>query len=228
MRISFALALIVSACGLVAQADDPPAPLSIEPGQPQAPVGAAADGAVMQYNDANHLSWHLPFYYGRGEWRMPCACQTAPDGTSSGCCAMPRSYHLHLWDNYCYESTRCPACGFSLGGIAHYWMCERERNYGNCGCAACAAGRSHGCAARAESPAADAPATRGEEVAPARPVPPPPTLPDDQKEPAKDKDSKSAKRGYQLYEADASAKARPVATWSLLDRLRAQCKPKAR
>ncbi len=194
MRTLLTLAVLIAALGPVAHAQDETIP-SVGPtlgGGPDValPVEAAAPAAEAP---PLMMPQALPHYYGRGEWPGFGGCgngcgqgcgaghacgancgSPACDGTAWGVCPRPRTYNLHLWDNYCHESTRCQACGFTLGSLAHYWCCERNNQ---CGCASCGCGRGGcGCADRggpAAGPATSEP-RRGDEPA-AVPVPPPPS-----------------------------------------------------
>jgi hypothetical protein len=192
MRTLLTLAVLIVVCGPPARAQDEANPggpalggepavlVPLEAAPVETSTPAAAPAPLM-------MPPALPHYYGQGEWPGFNGCAQgcgqgchghghwaypACDGTTWGACARPRTYHLHLWDGYCYESTRCPACGFTLGSLAHYWCCERRCQCGcECGCqggscaCGCAGGEgpSHG-PAKAEPRPADEPA----------PVPPAP------------------------------------------------------
>jgi hypothetical protein len=109
-------------------------------------VGAPGETAPLMMPQA------LPHYYGRNEsagYGGCGGCSSCGSG-SPGMCAHPRNYHMHLWDNYCYETTRCPACGCCMGSLMHHWKCEREWG---CGAAACATSCTSPCAAPCSTPA---------------------------------------------------------------------------
>jgi hypothetical protein len=143
MRISFTLFAIVATLGMTARAEDAP----LNTSGPALLEGT--QGAIMMPMDATAAPVEaaplmpppaLPHYYGRGEWPgYGCngGCGYAPhsgcstcDNATWGCCPRPRTYHMHLWDSYCYETTRCPCCGCGLGSLWHYMSCER----GECSC----------------------------------------------------------------------------------------------
>ena len=162
MRTLITLAVLIAALGPVAHAQDETIP-SVGPALGDGPdVALPVEAVAPAEAPPLMMPQALPHYYGRGEWPgfSGCGCgqgcgaghgcgahcgYPACDGTTWGACARPRTYHLHLWDNYCYESTRCPACGFTLGSLAHYLWCERRNGCGGeCRCTSggCAGGGS--------------------------------------------------------------------------------------
>ena len=96
-------------------------------------------GRIIYSASPDHLDWsHLPHYYGRGEWHGSRTGCPAPDGSVWGVGPRPRSYHDHIWDDYCYETTKCPHCGFCLGGVIHTLRGDCKASRGTQGCGDCA------------------------------------------------------------------------------------------
>ena len=99
----------------------------------------AESGRIIYSASPAHLDWrHLPHYYGRGEWCGPCVSCPAPDGSVWGVGPRPRSYHDHIWDDYCYETTKCPHCRFCLGGVIHTFFGNCRTSCGTHDCGKCA------------------------------------------------------------------------------------------
>ncbi len=146
MKTSLTLCVLIPALALIARAQDDTHP-STGPalgGEPTMLIPLEEPGTGLA--PAPLMVPHaLPHYYGRGEWPGFGSghghdCGTGCIGATWGCCPRPCSAHLHLWDNYCYESARCPECGFSMGGMVHSLWCARSAgcngsrcDHGGCG-----------------------------------------------------------------------------------------------
>jgi hypothetical protein len=117
-----------------------------------------AHGEAVHYEAGRYMSWHSPFYYGRGESHMTHAC-----------CPNPYPCHLDLWDDYCYERVRCVGCGHRSGRLARFLRWEGRRGR-------CAGGCGERCSCSAGQPAAY-PDSEAAESHEAKPLVPPPSVP---------------------------------------------------
>jgi hypothetical protein len=134
---------LIPALALVARGQDEPTPyagptLGGEPAM-LVPVEVGAPSVAPAPLMMPHA---LPHYYGRGEWPgfgqgRACGCESCLDATW-GCCPRRCRAHLHLWDDYCYESARCPQCGFSMDSMVHSLRCGLANRWGSSGgCDSC-------------------------------------------------------------------------------------------